>query len=173
MSTIIVEPLTPDTFKPFGDVIHIPAEPGRVYFDDALSNLRTHARASLSMILRAPSPPLPLRVEMLERHEFSSQTFIAVDAESWLIIVAPHALGGGPDTSRARAFLATNKQGVTYRANTWHHGLTVFDKPAQFAVYMWRDCTSGDEEFVQVRPFTVIASPVRDDPSSSGKVAFY
>lgn len=167
MSPITVEPLTPDAFKPFGDVIHIPVEPGRVYFDDALGNLRPHARASLSTVLRAPAPSLPLRVEMLERHEFSSQTFIAIDAESWLVVVAPHGAGGGPDISGARAFLATNKQGVTYRANTWHHGLTVFNKPAQFAVYMWRDGTSGDEEFVQIDPFTVIAGTGHDHPSDS------
>ncbi|PLC50619.1 hypothetical protein CR159_06305 [Pollutimonas subterranea] len=159
MPAIIVEPLTPDTFKPFGDVIHMPAEPGRIYFDEALGTLRSHARASLSTIRCAPSPSLPFRVETLERHEFSSQTFVAIDAECWLIIVAPHSLDGGPDTSRARAFLATYQQGVTYRANTWHHALTVFDKPAQFAIYMWSDGTSGDEEFMQVRPFTVIAGP--------------
>lgn len=161
MSTIIVETLTPDAFKPFGDVLHVPPEPGRIYFDNALGNLRAHARASVSMVRRAPSPYLPLRVETLERHPFSSQTFIAIDTGSWLIIVAPHGQDGGPDTRRARAFLATDKQGVTYRADTWHHGLTVFDKPALFAIYMWRDGTSGDEEFRQIRPFTVVADPTR------------
>jgi len=54
-----------------------------------------------------------------------------------------------------RAFIATGKQGVTYKPNTWHHGLTVLDKPGRFAVFMWRDGTKGDEEFVPVEPFII------------------
>lgn len=158
MASIHVEPLTQEAFSPFGDVIHIPDEPGRMYFDEALGTLRPHARASLSTVMRAPAPPLPIRIDMLERHEFSSQTFIPLGAASWLVVVAPHAPDGGPDASQARAFLATGSQGVTYRANTWHHSLTVLDMPSQFAVYMWRDGTADDEEFVPVSPFTVSAA---------------
>jgi ureidoglycolate lyase len=92
---------------------------------------------------------------MLERHEFSSQTFVPIDVARWLVVVAPHAVGGGPDVSALRAFIATGRQGVTYKANTWHHGLTVLDRPGRFAVFMWRDGGKGDEEFVAVPPFTV------------------
>jgi ureidoglycolate lyase len=71
--------------------------------------------------------------------------------------VCPHAAGGGPDMARAQAFLAGPDQGVTYRMNTWHHGLTVFDRPARLAVFMWRDGTSADEEFVPIEPVTIVA----------------
>jgi ureidoglycolate lyase len=54
-----------------------------------------------------------------------------------------------------KAFIATGKQGVTYRPDTWHHGLTVLDRPGRFAVFMWRDGGKGDEEFVPVTPFTI------------------
>ena len=54
------------------------------------------------------------------------------------------------------AFLAGPGQGVTYHANTWHHPLTVLDRPARFAVVMWRDGTRTDEEFrTLAAPFTV------------------
>ena len=43
----------------------------------------------------------------------------------------------------------------TYRPDTWHHGLTVLDRPGRFAIFMWRDGTKGDEEFVPVPPFTI------------------
>ena len=72
-----------------------------------------------------------------------------------LIVVAPHAAAGGPDANGMKAFIATGKQGVTYRPDTWHHGLTVLDRPGRFAVFMWRDGGKGDEEFVPVPPFTV------------------
>ena len=53
---------------------------------------------------------------------------------------------GGAAPSRA-------DQGVTYGANVWHHPSTVFDREARFAVFMWKDGTSADDEFVEVQPF--------------------
>ena len=152
---IVPQPLTKEAFAPFGDVIDVPNEAGRIYYEDALGNLRPEARASLSMSFKEETPERPLKAELLERHEFSSQTFVPIDAERWLIVVAPHAKAGGPDTSAVRAFIATGQQGVTYRADTWHHGLTVLDRPGRFAVFMWRVGGDGDEEFVPVAPFTI------------------
>jgi ureidoglycolate lyase len=155
---LIPQPLTKEAFAPFGDVIDVPKEPGRTYYEDALGNLRGHARPSLSMSFRPPTPDRPLKSELMERHEFSSQTFIPVDVARWLIVVAPHAAQAGgkgrPDMAGARAFIATGDQGVTYKPNTWHHGLTTLDQPGRFAVFMWR-AGSQDEEFVPVAPFTV------------------
>jgi ureidoglycolate lyase len=157
MMPLIVKALTAEAFSPYGDVLAAPAAAGREYFEGGLGNMRAHARPSLSMVNRPPIDGLPLEVTLLERHEFSSQTFLPIDASRWVIIVCPHAPGGGPDATKAVAFVATGGQGVTYRPNTWHHGLTVLDRPASFAVFMWRDGTAGDEEFVPVEPFTVAA----------------
>ena len=152
---IVPQPLTREAFAPFGDVIDVPSEAGRIYYEDALGNLRPEARASLSMTLRPESPNGPLKAELLERHEFSSQTFVPIDVARWLVVVAPHAKAGGPDTTVLRAFIATGQQGVTYKPDTWHHGLTVLDRPGRFAVFMWRVGGEGDEEFVPVTPFTI------------------
>lgn len=152
---LIPQPLTKEAFAPFGDVIDVPDVPGRTYYEDALGNRRPTAHASLSVSLKAETTDRPLRSDYLERHEFSSQTFVPLDVERWLIVVAPHAAAGGPDASGMKAFIATGKQGVTYRPDTWHHGLTVLDRPGRFAVFMWRDGGTGDEEFVPVPPFTV------------------
>jgi ureidoglycolate lyase len=152
---LVAEKLTPEAFAPFGEVIASPEEFGRRYFEESLGNARPNAWASLSMVRRAPHASMPLEANLLERHEFSSQSFVPIDVARWLIVVCPHAATGGPDVARAKAFLAGPDQGVTYRMNTWHHGLTVLDRPARFAVFMWRDGTAGDEEFVPVSPFTV------------------
>jgi ureidoglycolate lyase len=154
---LTVQALTAEAFAPYGDVLVAPDAPGRSYFEGGLGNGRAKARPSLSMVNRAPIEGLPLEVKLMERHEFSSQTFVPIDASRWVIIVCPHAPAGGPDAAKAVAFVATGGQGVTYRPNTWHHGLTVLDRPAQFAVFMWRDGTAGDEEFVPVTSFTVEA----------------
>ena len=152
---LIPQPLTKEAFASFGDVIDVPEAPGRTYYNDALGNLRPDAQANLSLSLKAETPDRPLRSDYMERHEFSSQTFVPLDVERWLIVVAPHAKAGGPDLAGVKAFIANGKQGVTYRANTWHHGLTVLDKPGRFAVFMWRDGGKSDEEFVPVEPFIV------------------
>ena len=152
---IVAEPLTAEAFAPFGEVIALPEAPGRTYYEEALGNLRPGARPSLSVSLRPETPDRPLRAELLERHEFSSQTFVPLDVGRWLVVVAPHAAAGGPDRARVKAFVASGRQGVTYRPDTWHHGLTVLDRPGRFAVFMWRDGGPGDEEFVPVAPFTI------------------
>ncbi|WIM13451.1 ureidoglycolate lyase [Enhydrobacter sp.] len=152
---IVPQPLARDVFAPFGDVIDAPGEPGRLYYERALGNLRPTARPSLSVSFKPETRDRPLRAELLERHEFSSQTFLPLDVGRWLVVVAPHAKNGGPDLGAVCAFLADGRQGVTYRPNTWHHGLTVLDRPGRFAVFMWRDGSKGDEEFVPVAPFTI------------------
>src|SRR5262245_28355807 len=110
---IIPQPLTREAFAPFGDIIDMPTAAGRFYYDGALGNLRSSATASLSVALKDPTPDRPLKSDMLERHEFSSQTFIPVDVGRWLIVVAPHAAQGGPDSSKALAFIADDSVGVT------------------------------------------------------------
>jgi ureidoglycolate lyase len=152
---IAPQPLTQEAFAPYGDVIDVlPGEAGRKYYEEALGNLRPHATPSLSVSLKDATPDRPLEANLLERHEFSSQTFVPVDVKRWLIVVAPHAKAGGPDLAGVKAFIATGKQGVTYKPNTWHHGLTVLDQPGRFAVFMWR-AGKDDEEFVPVAPFTI------------------
>jgi ureidoglycolate lyase len=155
MRQIHARPLSREAFAPFGDVLEAPAEGGRSYFDGGLGNARPGASPSLSLARVAPSAELPLVARVMERHAFSSQTFIPLAIGRWLVIVAPNAAGGGPDASAAEAFLAGPGQGITYRIGTWHHPLTVLDRPAQLAVVMWRDGTAGDEEFVPVDPFLV------------------
>ena len=62
----------------------------------------------------------------------------------------------GPDIERAQAFLPTPYQGVSYKPNTWHGGLNVFDKPARLTVFQWLDGTAADEEIVSVPTIRVI-----------------
>jgi len=156
---VVAQPLTPEVFAPFGEVIVIEHAPGRTYYDQALGNLRQTARPSVSIMVAQPVPSdTPLVIKTLERHEYSSQTFIPVADVQWLVIVSPHlhaSQGPGPDIDKTKAFIANGQQGVTYRPDTWHHGLTVLEGNGPFAVFMWRDDSSTDEEFVDVLPFEV------------------
>lgn len=152
---LIARRLTSQLFSRYGEVLHAPIEPGRSRYGSSLASLRPHARPFLTLVNSAPMQGLTLSVTKMERHAFSSQTFIAADVSRWLIIVCPHAAKGGPDLSLAEAFWATSGEGVTYRADTWHHEHTVLDRSAQFIVLIWRDGSADDEEFVIVPEFFV------------------
>lgn len=151
---LIATPLTSEAFAPFGDVFCAPHAPGRIASDAALSNLRATAAPSLSFTCKVPTA-LPIASTTMERHRHSSQSFVPMDGARFIAIVAPHGVDGGPDMARAQAFLAQPGQGVTYGADVWHHPFTVIERPGRFAVFMWKDGTAADEEFVQVAPFEV------------------
>lgn len=151
---LIAKPLTSEAFAEFGEVLSAPPTSGRTYIEAALSNRRAQAAPSLSFTCKVPTE-LPLSSTTMERHEFSSQSFVPMDAGRWIAIVAPHGANGGPDMARAQAFVARPDQGVTYGANVWHHPFTVIDRPGRFAVFMWKDGSAADDEFVDVAPFQV------------------
>ena len=156
MRTILAEPITAEGFLPFGDLLVPPPALGRTYFDAGLSNARPGARASLSVALTAPVASLPLDAVLLERHRFSSQSFLPLDAARYLAIVAPHAADGGPDVERAHAFLVGGGQGITFRADVWHHPMAALDRPSTFAIVMWLDGGEGDQEVLRLSaPFRV------------------
>lgn len=138
--------LLPDNFAPFGIVVQAPTEPKRVHFSDALRNLRVDAQAVLTASRSLPQP-LPLIAQVMERHRYSSQTFLPLDVGRYLVVVAPNA-GHVPDMQRAQAFIVNGDTGISYAADTWHHPLLVLDRPACFAVLMWRNGTSDDLETV-------------------------
>ena len=156
----LLRPLTAEAFAPYGDVLSGPDGPGRLYHERSLSTARPGAWPSLSLSWKEPHPGGPLRVQCMERHQFSSQSFVPLQPLRWLVLVAPHASGGGPDMTRAEFFVAAPGQGVTYGADVWHHPLTVLGSASgRFAVMMWRDGTATDEEFVDVVPFDLVLDP--------------
>jgi ureidoglycolate lyase len=147
---ISAAPLSVTAFAPFGQVIERPADFGRVYFSEALASSRAMAKGSLSISKARPLDALILTATKMERHEFSSQSFVPIDVSRYLVVVAPHGPEGRPDHTRLQAFVARGDQGVTYGMNVWHHPLCVLDQPGQFAIFMWLDGGRGDEEFVDL-----------------------
>ena len=143
---ITTEPLMPEAFHPFGQVLESPAEPGRKYFNDILENSRINAGVDLSIMTISPLDKLPMHATVLERHPYSSQTFIPIKVSRYLVTVAPDKPDGSPDLDRVRCFLADGSQGITYSRGIWHHAMTVLDETAEMAVLMWCDGSGEDEE---------------------------
>lgn len=154
---IIAEPLDADNFSEFGEVIRRPPGGVRRHYNELLENARAGAWVDLYLTTIKPLDELPLHATVMERHPFSSQTFLPLKASRYLVVVAPDRGDGGPDLTRVRAFVSGADQGVTYRCGTWHHNMTVLDETAVMAVLMWCDGSSGDEEFLDIdTPFDVV-----------------
>jgi ureidoglycolate lyase len=144
---LTIEPISAETFAPFGTLVRAPDDLGRNAYPEALMNTRPGARATLSASRNLPKT-LPLTGTVMERHRFSSQTFFPLDVARYVIVVAPHGTGDKPDMRRARALLVPGDAAITYAADSWHHPMIALDRPACFSVLLWRDGTSSDMEFV-------------------------
>ncbi|MBW7836955.1 MAG: ureidoglycolate lyase [Sphingomonadales bacterium] len=141
--TLILEPLTPRGFAPFGDVFDLRPEVGLYRNITRLENLRPAASADL-IVLTVAESRLPLQITAMEIHLHSSQTFIPIKASRTPVVVAPKDVDGMPDVTAARAFMANDRQGFTLKPGTWHGQLTALDQVSSFAVLMWGDGSSED-----------------------------
>jgi ureidoglycolate lyase len=154
MRTIEAPILTREAFMPFGDVVvaeRADIEPVFVNFGTAarrndagaLLTRRAHAKPNLATFVCAPWSRFPVVCESMEKHPFSSQLFVPMRVERYLVVVAPG--GDTPDPEGLRAFVALPGQGVIYGPGVWHMPLIVFgDRPAEFVMLVWEDGTKGD-----------------------------
>lgn len=147
---LIAEPITEAAFAPFGQILALPAEPGRVDYSSFAENGRPgKAEVCFRTSLTAPVA-LPLKTNVMERHAFSSQAFLPVDVSRYVVMVAPDGPDGGPDLAGARLFLVDGGTGINYRTGVWHHPMTVLDRDAVFATVMFNDGGDRDEDWTDL-----------------------
>jgi ureidoglycolate lyase len=204
-----IEPLTYDGFKPFGTVVQNPVLSGssiqavdanqgtaRKYGDISpisnfyhLASSQQQSRPAMSMFVCSPrqlqkrGSEWLLNVKLVERHPFTTQTFVPIGVEcdsretQYLVVVAPtlstqsQILGGGqtchgdqipkgpgnPDLVNIRVFLARGNQAVTYGAGTWHAPMIVIGKRAiEFVVTQFVNGVANDDcQEVEISPIEV------------------
>ena len=158
---IRVEPLTAETFAPFGDVLEAEGAPDRIineglcerFHDRARLDFGPEGRAGIS-IFRAQARSLPYELRLVERHPDGSQAFLPLGADPFLVTVASDR-DGQPDG--VRAFLTAPGQGVNILRNTWHGVLTPLAEPGLFAVVDRIGATPNLEEFRLEPPLEVVA----------------
>jgi ureidoglycolate lyase len=144
MSIITPQPLLPETFAPFGDVIQAGlGEVTRVNegradrFDSGARLDRLLAETvPVAAVYRIDASTLPLRIGRLERHPLSSQLFIPMNAGRYLVVTVPSDIRGNPIPAEAAAFVATGSQAINYQPGVWHCPLVALDQPADFVMAM-------------------------------------
>jgi len=139
MRVLIPEQLTADAFADFGDVIQtgeayelINRGTTRQFADLAGIDVAADAGRPRISIYRTRPYELPLTIAMLERHPLSSQFFMPLHGEPFLIVVA--SAGKNPDASAVCAFVTNGRQGINYHRGTWHHPLIALSDPSEFLV---------------------------------------
>ncbi|EPE27740.1 RmlC-like cupin [Glarea lozoyensis ATCC 20868] len=179
----------------------------RDYYGSAPSKQK--ANAVMNMFVCAPRKLLPAEhgtiegffpVEILERHPYTTQTFIPLGLSKleakqarYLVIVAPSlgpssldknlpvpteaAFGdrlpgrGLPDLTKLKAFLATGAQAVTYGAGTWHAPMVVIgDNAIDFVVVQFANGV-GVEDCQEAELKTEGASLLIAVPNMTGKAS--
>jgi len=172
---LTVQPLTAESFAPFGEVIeasermqHYPINGGSTerFHDLARLDAGSEGRVIVS-IFRAAPRALPFIVGMMERHPLGSQAFMPLvgsgvtrdfpgsAAPPYLIVVAPR--GPAPVAAQLCGFLAQAHQGVNFAAGVWHHPLLALDATSDFLV-LDRDGPGDNCEEVEVTPPAVITA---------------
>jgi ureidoglycolate lyase len=142
-------------FAPFGDVMRQPPGGARIEWSDALANPRPNASISLATA-NVPAAYFPAKLAMMERHAYSFQSFIPLDASGYLVCVAPGGADDLPAMDKLLAFIVPSGIAITYHAGAWHHPMMALDRVAQFATLMWRSGSGDDDEFVDLgQPVTV------------------
>ncbi len=140
MLNLTAIPLTPDAFAPFGDVIDarssasFPINAGRTQRHHDLAQVETLGERAHTLINIFVSQPvsLPLELSFLERHPLGSQAFMPLRQERFIVVVAPPGETIQPED--VRAFVTDGRQGVNYRAGTWHAIQSVLEREGEFLV---------------------------------------
>ena len=135
--TFTPQPLTAQALAPYGDVIETGHEPiainqgmGARHLDLAeLSVTAASGRPAISLVT-CHAEVVPVALRLVERHPLSSQAFIPMDGQRYLVVVAPP--GAPPMPNDLAVFIAHGQQGINYHAGVWHHPMIALDRDACF-----------------------------------------
>jgi len=132
------QPLTPESFAPYGDVVEsgdAALEMNAESFErfDDLCNIEAHdGRIAVSIARCRIATELPHTIDMVERHPHGSQAFVPLTPCRMLVVVAP--AGHDVDVADLRAFASNGRQGINYHRGTWHMPLIAFDAGQEFLI---------------------------------------
>jgi ureidoglycolate lyase len=132
--------LNADSFADFGDVIEVQENAPFMninqgfterYHDLARVDVEQQNGRTLINIFRSTPLPMPIQVNVMERHPLSSQAFMPLSNNPYLVVVSK---AGEFNEAAVKVFLAQANQGVNYHAGTWHHFCLALHDTSDFLV---------------------------------------
>lgn len=136
-------PLTAEAIAPYVTVLQ--AKDGKFTdFTQPLEVGDVPGHHGFAILCPQPVDAGAISIAALERHPYSTQTFVPIAVGRWVIVVAPTLADGSPDLAGVKSFLAGPEDAICIGRNVWHAGLTVLDRPAEVAMIMWR-ADAGDD----------------------------
>lgn len=154
--SVLCQPLTVADYAPYGGVISTDVVTDRTVvvnngtarrtpevvptinrYSEAPS--QTPARTVLNVSLASPREVQPygneegkrvIKIKMLERHRFSTQSFVPMGADIQYLVVVTQIMSesdDSPDLDKLQGFVARDKQGVCYAPGVWHAPMAVID----------------------------------------------
>ncbi|EEB07888.1 ureidoglycolate hydrolase [Schizosaccharomyces japonicus yFS275] len=171
MKPVLALPLTQELFQSYGtvldvsrdDVTVITANKGsaRKYLgvSEALNDYSQasvpHCTGRWNLFQSKPTVPIVpagqimIRVDTLERHPYTTQTFTpmgrSADEPAYLVVVAPNADDDGPDWTNLKVFIAFGTQAITYDANVWHSPMLTIGKPTVLTAFNYENGIMQDD----------------------------
>lgn len=145
------EPLTAETFAPFGDIVQVGDSPimineGTTERHHKLSMVELDGpqgqsvvegeKSAIINIFRAQPRPMPMPIKMMERHPLGSQAFLPTNDKPYLVLVCLGEKAPDPETLKLFLVEGTSPSvtGVSYKANCWHHPLLALNEVTDFWV---------------------------------------
>jgi ureidoglycolate lyase len=126
------EPLTPDAFAPFGEVVGVGdsgplhVEPGMAgpYAQWGTYSIATRDGEELNLDILTRSANRPVEVTRLNRHRLAPQVQVPLNGAPIFIVVAPRELDFSrrEDLEQVRAFVSDAGVGVNIGIDVWHEG---------------------------------------------------
>ncbi|NLC77596.1 MAG: hypothetical protein GX750_08250 [Clostridia bacterium] len=133
--TIRAIPIDAKSFEPYGQVIEARGVPqiinqgtGKRYNNLAEVDM-TEGTGVINLGILHTQAMEP-SFNLMERHHYTSQTFIPLNGTRSLVAVAPPQLDQ-PQVDQIEVFILEGNQGVNFNRKTWHHTLIPIDGPGE------------------------------------------
>jgi ureidoglycolate lyase len=167
MQTRIIkaEKLSMAGYAPYGQLLAAssdgqfkPANFGRAKRFDSLvemQNLRPETAILNVCIFRCSAwTASELEVKVLERHAYSTQVFMPMQAGRYITIVARG--DSEPDLTSLRAFVVDGPQGISYDPGVWHYPMTALTSPLDLSCLVYEDGTAGDCDILTLSTAVIV-----------------
>ena len=131
--TPTIKKITKDNFSLYGDLITIKDKNSEginnntthSYFDLANIQISGEDKNVRLNIFDAKKRIFPLKIDMLEMHPLSSQVFLPMSNNDFIVLVAP--IAPKPDLKKIEIFKVSNGDGINFKTCVWHFPLISID----------------------------------------------